>query len=165
MRLMRALALTLLCVVASSARAADDPAAIAKIVGDKFAAACAAGNVAAVLALYRDDARVVYPGAGQSAAGKAELRGMVEATCRKGGGPELKLNGYRAVFVDAKHTTIASLGDWSMAGTGPDGKPTVTPVRATEVLVKDKAGWRYAVDHASVGIPLPPAEAPATPAR
>jgi len=153
---MRALALTLLCVAAASgARAADDPAAIAKTLGDKFAAACGSGNVEAVLTLYRDDARVVYPGAGQSAAGKAELRPMVEATCRKGG-PELKLVGYRAVFIDAKHTAIASLGDWSMAGTGPDGKATVTPVRATEVLVKDKGGWRYAVDHASIGVPPAP---------
>jgi len=148
----RALALTLLCVGAAAARAADDPTAIARGVAEKFASACGAGNVDAVLALYRDDARVVYPGAGEAATNRNELRALVKNTC-VAGEPPLKLLGYRAVWADAAHTVIASLGDWSVSGQGPNGKTLTTPVRATEVLVKTDQGWLYVVDHASIGVP------------
>jgi ketosteroid isomerase-like protein len=146
----RAFLAALLCLAAPLARAADDPVAVARSVGLKFQRACGAGDVDAVLALYRDDARVVYPGAGQTAASKAELRPLVAATC-VATGPKLTLVGYRAVWVDAAHTVVAALGEWSMAATGPDGTPAAVPVRAVEVLVKTEAGWLYAADHASVG--------------
>jgi len=156
----RALLATLLCVVARPAfGAGDDPAAIARSVGERFDAACSAGNVDAVLALYRDDARVVYPGAGQTAVNRGELRAIVAQTCVKGG-PKITLLGYRAVWVDAAHTVVAALGDWSMSGTGSDGTPTTVPLRAVEVLVKTKAGWQYAADHASIGVPPPPPPSP-----
>jgi len=155
----RALAATLLCVVASAARAGDDPSGIAKTVGLKFAAACNAHDVDAVMALYRDDARVVYPGEGETAADKTQLRALVGATCVPNG-PDFKLVGYKSVWVDAAHTTIASLGDWNISGSEPDGRAMVTHVRATEVIVKTPAGWRYVVDHASLGVPHPPAEPP-----
>ena len=145
-----------LSAAASSALAADDPNKIAEEVGAKFAAACGAGKVDQVLALYRDGARVVYPPAGASASTPAELRKLVEATCNAKG-PKLALVGYKAVWADAAHTVIASLGDWSMSAEGADGKPITIPVRATEVLVKTKAGWKYVVDHASVGVPPQPA--------
>jgi len=151
----RALAAAALCLLASAARAADDPVAIARAVGDKFAAACGAGDVKAVLALYRADARVVYPGAGEMASTPQELEKMVASTCKKDG-PKLELVSYKAVWVDASHTAIASLGDWSMTAPGADGKPAKTQVRATEVIVKTKKGWRYVVDHASIGVPPAP---------
>ncbi|HKC51451.1 MAG TPA: DUF4440 domain-containing protein [Myxococcota bacterium] len=161
----RALFAALFCLAASSALAAgEDPAAIARKVGEKFDAACAAGDVNAVLALYQDDARVVYPGAGQTAANKGELRHVVAATCVKGGA-KFTLVGYRAIWIDAAHTVIGALGDWTIAGTGPDGKPMTTPLRATEVLLKTPAGWKYIVDHASIGVPAPAPDAPATDAR
>jgi len=155
----RRAALALLSVgLAVSARAGDDPSAIAKAVGEKFGAACGAGKVEDVLALYRDDARVVYPGAGETATNPAELRKLVTATC-VADGPKFTLVGYKAVWVDKAHTAIASLGEWSMTAPGPDGRPVVTPLRATEVIVKTKGGWKYAVDHASIGVPPPPASA------
>jgi ketosteroid isomerase-like protein len=163
----RVLLATLICVASASASAADDPGAIAKNVGEKFAAACGAANVDAVLALYRADARVVYPGAGETATNPGELRAMVKDTCLKGG-PQFKLLGYRAVWADDAHTVVAALGDWSVVSTGPDGRSMSTPVRATEVLVKTKAGWRYVVDHASVGIPAdnpPPSGSPPPPPK
>ncbi|MFI5315917.1 MAG: YybH family protein [Myxococcota bacterium] len=156
----RALLATLFCVAATAAWAGDDPTAIARSVGEKFGAACGAGNVDAVLALYRKDARVVYPGEGESATDPAALRRMVADTC-KPGGAKLELVGYKAVWIDKAHTAIASLGDWRLNATGPDGKPVATPVRATEVLVKTKGGWMYAVDHASIGV-APPPPAPGT---
>ena len=162
---MRRAALALgLCCAASLAAAADDPTAIAKSVGQKFAAACSAGNVDAVLALYRDDARVVYPGAGETATNRAELRALVRNTC-VAGAPPLVLLGYRAVWADPAHSVVAALGDWSVSGPGPDGKTVTTAVRATEVLVKTAKGWLYVVDHASIGVPPPQPPPPPTPAR
>lgn len=151
----RALALAALLLLASPARAAEDPGAIAKTVGEKFAAACGAGDVKAVLALYRADARVVYPGAGETATNRQELEKVVTSTCKKDG-PKFELVGYEAVWLDASHKAIASLGDWSMTAPGPDGKPAKTQIRATEVIVKTKGGWKYAVDHASIGASPPP---------
>jgi ketosteroid isomerase-like protein len=151
----RALLAAIFCLAAVSAQAADDPTEIAKTVGEKFAAACGAADVTAVLALYRNDARVVYPGAGQSASTREELTKMVTATCSKNG-PRLTLVGYKAVWADNAHTVIASLGDWSLVMVGSDGKQVTTPVRATEVLVKTQKGWKYVVDHASIGVPPAP---------
>ena len=112
-----------LWLVASAAwGAGEDPAVIARIVGEKFAEACGAGDVNSVLALYQDDARVVYPGAGQSATDKAALRHMVVQTCAKGA-PKLELVGYSAVWVGDSKSVIAALGDWKATSTGPDGKP------------------------------------------
>jgi ketosteroid isomerase-like protein len=149
----RAFVAALFCVAASVALAAgEDPAAIARSVGEKFEAACSARDVNSVLALYQDDARVVYPGAGQSATDKTALRHIVAQTCAKGG-PKLALVGYQAVWADEGKTVIAALGDWNATAPGPDGKPVTTPLRATEVLVKTPSGWHYIVDHASFGVP------------
>jgi len=151
----RALLAAVLCLAAVMARAADDPTAIAKTVGEKFAAACGSADVPAVLALYRNDARVVYPGAGESASTREELTKMVTSTCSKNG-PRLTLVGYKATWADNAHTVIASLGEWSLLTVGADGKQVTTPVRATEVLVKTQKGWKYVVDHASIGVPPAP---------
>jgi ketosteroid isomerase-like protein len=79
----------------------------------------------------------------------------VKETC-VANGPKFKLLGYRAVWADAAHSVIAALGDWSVEGVTPDGRAVATPVRATEVLVKTANGWKYVVDHASIGVPPPP---------
>jgi ketosteroid isomerase-like protein len=54
----------LIAVTAGSAR--PTPAADAHALGEAFARAVASGNVDAVLDLYADDARVIYPGQGQA---------------------------------------------------------------------------------------------------
>jgi ketosteroid isomerase-like protein len=152
----RAFLAALFCVAtaAGATAAADDPTAIARSVGERFEAACDAGKIDAVMALYQKDARVVYPGEGQSATEPTQLRRIVGDTC-KPGGPKLKLVGYRAVWIDAAHTVIGALGDWEASGAGPEGQPMTTKLRATEVIVKTKEGWKYAVDHASFGVPAP----------
>jgi ketosteroid isomerase-like protein len=148
----RALLAALFCVAAATAAAEESPVSIARSVGEKFEAACGAGDVDAVMALYQKGARVVYPGEGQSATEPLELRRMVGDTC-KPGGPKFKVVGYRAIWIDAAHTVVGALGDWEASGAGPDGVPMVTKLRATEVLVKTKDGWKYVVDHASFGVP------------
>jgi hypothetical protein len=142
----RAFLAALLCLVGSPARAAgDDPNAIARAVGEKFAAACAAGDVPAVLALYRDDARVVFPGEGQTAVTRAELEKLVAGMCVKGG-PKLVLVGYRAVWADSAHTVVAALGDWRMDATSPEEvrrRPRVRRRRApARPLARDRGGRR-----------------------
>ncbi len=100
-----ALALAL-CLVASRALSAEDPDKIAESIGAKFTAACDAGNVDAVLALYQKDARVVYPGENQSAGDSKELRRVVTETCVKGG-PKFELVSHHAIWLDAAHTVVA----------------------------------------------------------
>ena len=145
----RAALAVLICVAAGMASAGDDPNKVAEEIGAKFTAACDAGNVEAVLALYQSDARVVYPGEGQSAGDPKELRRVVTETCVKGG-PKFELVSHHAIWLDKAHTVAASLNEWKV--TGPDGKPGPA-LRATEVMVKSKDGWKYAVDHASFGVP------------
>ena len=41
---------------------------------------------------------------------------------------------------------------------GPDGKPITARVRTTELLHRSKGKWRYVIDHASIGLPPPPAK-------
>ena len=148
----RAALAILICVAAGAASAADDPNKVAEEIGAKFTAACDAGNVDAVLALYQKDARVVYPGENQSAGDPKELRRVVAETCVKGG-PKFELASHHAIWLDKAHTVVASLNEWKV--TGPEGKPGPA-LRATEVMVKTKDGWKYAVDHASFGVPPEP---------
>jgi ketosteroid isomerase-like protein len=82
----------------------------------------------------------------------------VADTCVKGG-PKLTLVGYRAIWIDDAHTVIGALGDWTMSGNDADGKPMTTPLRATEVIIKTPSGWKYVVDHASIGVPAPAPDA------
>lgn len=138
----------LFCAVARVACA--DPAADAHALGEAFARAVATGDVEAVLALYADDARAVYPGQGQEARGKAALRTMLERDL-----PRLRTLPMRQASSDAfalDETHIVNVGRWEIAA-GP-GRPAMT-IRTSEVLVKEGGGWRYLVDHASVGTPPP----------
>jgi hypothetical protein len=47
---------------------------------------------------------------------------------------------------------------------GPDGKPATFRVRTTEILKRQGDKLVYVVDHASIGLPPPPAATP-PPAR
>jgi uncharacterized protein (TIGR02246 family) len=142
-------------VVALAAPAFADPTADARAHDEAFAKACDAGDVKGVLALYADDAVVVWPGAGQEATGKAAIEKLIPELCNPKNNTKAVLKSLEAMPLGDSH--IAIIGHWEVTGTGPDGKPTTSQVRATEVIAKTDAGWRYVVDHASVG--LPPAKA------
>jgi hypothetical protein len=78
--------LALLAIVAASlsaaaARAGDVPSVIANELSQKFVTACEAGKVSEALALYLDDAVVVFPSEGGRANGKAELAKLLSETC------------------------------------------------------------------------------------
>src|SRR5262249_35330721 len=74
--------LTSLAIVPSLApgvpRAHADAAADGRAVSDAFAKAVAAGDLQAVMALYRDDATVIWPGQGEEAKGKAAIEPLAK---------------------------------------------------------------------------------------
>ena len=152
---MKRLALTgLLAALAAVARAGDVPSAIAHEISQKFVTACEGGKVSEALALYTDDAVVVYPSEGASADGKVELAKVLGDLCEEGLGKSKWLGGSGAWLGPGENTIIAT-GAWETAGVDADGKPVSVIVRTTEVLVKTPDGWKYKLDHASVGVPLP----------
>ena len=120
---------------------------------DAFARACEGGNVDAVLALYTDDAIVVWPGVGQEAKGKAAIEKLATGFCK--GSRDLKLNLRSLDVVPLDDTHAATVGHWEGTSTGSGGRLIITAVRTTEVLVKSGGGWRYVIDHASAGLAPP----------
>lgn len=147
--------LSTMVVLATLARGAlASPADDAKALGDRFKAAVESGSVDAVLALYADDARVIYPGQGAEARGKAALRALLERDLPDMRAGTMTQKSSDAIALDDSH--ILNVGVWEAHGSGPDGRPTTAIVRTTELLVKEGDVWRYVVDHASIGVPPPP---------
>lgn len=155
------LTVALVCAVGGNAHA--DPAADAKALGDKFGAAVAAGDVGAILGLYTDDAWVVYPGEGDEAHGKAAIEAMLKRLIGTMRSTPLVQKSSDAIAIDPTH--IMNVGRWEMTVGEPGHTHRTVTVRTTELLVNDNGTWRYRVDHASVGMPPPPAEKPRGRAR
>src|SRR5438552_2410363 len=142
----------LVCALPALARA--DLSAEVKTHEETFARACAAGDIPAVLALYADDARLVWPDAGEEGRGKADIERLATAFCKHTNDLQLTLASLDAVPIDDTH--VATVAHWEMSATAPDGKKLSAKVRSTEVLVKTGGTWRYLVDHASLGRPPAP---------
>ena len=149
--------------LASTAHAGDVPSALAHELSQKFVTACEAGKVSEALALYLDDAVVVYPSVGARADGKAEIAKVLGDLCEAGLGKSKWLGGRGAWFGTGEKAIVAT-GSWETSGVGPDGKPVSVIVRTTELLVKTPDGWKYQLDHASVGVPPPEPTPPTSPA-
>jgi uncharacterized protein (TIGR02246 family) len=123
---------------------------------EAFAKACAAGDIPGVLALYEDDATVIWPNEGEVAHGKAEIEKLARSLCKSGQpAPKLKSQNSKQLAPDY----IVNVGMWDATATGPDGKPVTSEVRTTEVIHLVDGKWLYTVDHASIGLPPPPAAA------
>jgi ketosteroid isomerase-like protein len=123
---------------------------------EAFSKACGAGDIKAVMALYADDAFVIWPGAGEEARGKAAIEKLATGLCDPKLGTKAVLTSVAAVQLDPTH--IAILGHWDFTQNGPDGKSTTSQIRTSEIIQKGSHGWVYLVDHASIGMP-PPAPA------
>ena len=149
--------IALVMVLAASAFA--DATAEAKKHDEAFAKACGAGDVKAVVALYTDDAFVIWPGVGEEAKGKAGIEKLATNLCDPKLATKPVLKSDVGVQLDPSH--IAIIGQWEVTQNGPDGKPTTSQIRTSEIIVKTAGGWRYLVDHASIGVP--PAEPPKKP--
>jgi len=144
------LALSSVLTVAAHA----DPTSEAKTVTDAFSKAFEACDVPSVLALYEDNAVVIWPGQGEFATGKAAIEKVVKENCSGPSKPSLKevSSDARAVGKDY----IIHIGQLDDTMTGPDGKPMTLRIRTSELLHKSGGKWRYVVDHASAGLPPPP---------
>ena len=134
-----------------------DATAEARAHSEKFAKACEAGDVDAVMALYADDAHVVWPGADQEAQGKPAIEKLAKGLCDPKSEAKFTLKSIDGISLDSDH--IATVGNWEGSFKGPNGKRQVSQVRTTEVLQKAGSGWKYIVDHASIGQPPPKAAA------
>jgi ketosteroid isomerase-like protein len=132
-----------------------DATAEARKHSEKFAKACEAGEIDNVLGLYADDAHVVWPGAGEEAQGKVAVEKLAKDFCDPKTELKLTLKSIDGISIDSDH--IATVGHWEASSKGPDGKKGTAEVRTTEVLVKAGSGWKYIVDHASIGLPPPKA--------
>lgn len=139
-----------LMVTFLAAPAFADATADARAHDEAFGKACAAGDVKGVVALYTDDAHVIWPGAGEEAHDKAGIEKLASGLCT-GKGPAPKLESLVGIPLDADH--VAIVGHWTIAPAG--GKGAATEVRTSEIIAKTPAGWRYVVDHASIGVPAP----------
>jgi uncharacterized protein (TIGR02246 family) len=138
-----------------------DPVADSKTVTDAFSKAFAACDVPSVLALYEDNAVIIWPGQGEFATGKDALEKIIKANCSGPSKPSLKevSSDARAVGKDY----IIHIGQLDDTMTGPDGKPATLRIRTSELLHKSGGKWRYVVDHASAGLPAPDAANGKTP--
>jgi len=76
-----------------------------------------------VLALYEDQATVIWPGLGEVAHGKVEIEKLAATLCKSGQpGPKLKSQNSKQVAPDY----IVNVGMWDLTATGPDGKPVTS---------------------------------------
>ncbi len=151
-RAMICLAAILMC----AGPALADPAAIVKAHSEAFAKAANACDIPAVLKLYENDAVIIWPVEGEVATGKAGIEKVVEEQCSGGAKPSLKLISSDSRAIGKNY--IINVGTWDSTSPGPDGKPMTARVRTTELLHKSGGKWRYVIDHASIGIPPPPAK-------
>ena len=144
----------MLLVAALATTAFGDATTTARAHSEAFGKACNAGDIKAVMALYTDDAFVVWPGAGEEARGKAAIEKLATGLCD----PKLETKAVltSVVGVLLAPTHIASMGHWDFTQNGPDGKPATSQIRTTEIIQKGASGWRYLVDHASIGMAAPP---------
>ncbi len=139
-------------LIAGSAFA--DAKSEATAISQAFARAINAGDVAGILALYADDASVVWPIQGDEAKGEAAIQRLVRATLGRKVHTQAKLERIDAIPLGDKY--IAVVGHWTYSVTTPEGKPKTLPVRSSQVLVKGGDGkWRYLIDHASLGLEPP----------
>ena len=149
--------LVLLCLISVPAFA--DPTSDAKAHSEAFARAANARDTKAVMALYADGARVIWPGQGEEATGKAEIEKMVSkfvAELPK----DAKLTLESQTAIPLGNDYVAIVGNWEETFTDPDGKHQAVSIRTSEIIKQEGGKTLYVVDHASVGLP-PPSPAPA----
>ena len=151
----------LACLILAAAPAFADPAADAKAHSEAFARAMAARDVAAAAALYTDDARVIWPGQGEEANGKAAITKLIAASLKAS--PDSSPVLVSQDVLPLGDGLIAVLGQWKQDVKGPDGKVETLHVRSSEILKKVGGKTLYVVDHASIGVPPPPAGAGVAP--
>jgi uncharacterized protein (TIGR02246 family) len=144
------LAIALLTTTPLFADATSD----ARAHSDAFARAFAARDAKAMLALYADDARCIWPGEGQEAIGRAQIGKLIDGLLKSFPTGTLTLKSQDAMALGPRY--IAVVGQWEQTATTPDGHAVTFHIRTTEVLRKVGTQWLYVIDHVSIGLPPPP---------
>lgn len=122
---------------------ADSPEALAKA----FGAAMSAGDIAAAMELWAEDATIVGAD-GQPVRGRDEIALALGAIVSH----EVKVDIRLAKTFTAGDTALV-LGTLTMSGTGLDGQPFSQESQSTVVYNRDSDGhWRIAID-APWGLP------------
>jgi uncharacterized protein (TIGR02246 family) len=149
-------AICLAIILIRTGLAVADPAAVVKAHSDAFGNAFNSCDVPAALELYEDNAVLIWPGEGEVATGKAAIGKVIKAECASATKSSLQQlsSDSRAIGEDY----IINIGMWDDTMSGPDGKPITARVRTTELLHRSNGKWRYVIDHASIGLPPPPAK-------
>jgi uncharacterized protein (TIGR02246 family) len=138
----------------ASSAAYADALADANAVTGAFSKAFAACDVPAVVAMYEDNATIIWPGQGQFGTGKDAIEKIVKENCSAPSQHSLA-----EVSSDARQVGkdyIIHTGQLDDTTAGPDGKRVILRIRVSELLHKSGGQWRYVVDHASAGLPPPP---------
>ena len=146
----------LVTILVCAGPALADPAAVVKAHSDAFGKAFNSCDIPAVLELYENNAVLIWPGEGEVANGKASIAKVIKSVCAEAAKSSLKQVSSDSHAIGKGY--IINVGMWDDTMPGPDGKPITARVRTTELLHKSNGKWRYMVDHASIGLPPPPAK-------
>ena len=145
---MKPFVLFLLSVVTASAW--GDTATLARAHSEAFAQAMNAQNVEAALALYAENARVIWPGLGDEAYGKKEIRALIASTLKSfPKDSRLMLKSQEAISLGDGY--ISTVSHWEQSYTRDDGTKATAQVRATEIIRVTERASLYVIDHASFG--------------
>jgi len=145
--------LSILCLAAVPALAGPTEDAMAH--SKAFERGVNARDAKAVLALYATDARVIWPGQGEEATGKAEAEKLI-ADLLKQLPKDAKITLKSQTAIPLAGGYIATVGHWTQSFTDPDGKQQTADIRTSEIIKTEKGKTLYVVDHASIGAPPPP---------
>ncbi len=145
----------LIAIALSAGIAWADPEAVVKAHSNAFQKAFNTCDVTAALALYEDNATIIWPGEGEVATGKPGIEKIIKTECVGPAKGSIKQVSSESHAIGKDY--IINIGMWDSTALGPDGKPMTARVRTTELLHKSGGKWRYAIDNASVGLPPPPA--------
>ena len=125
-------------------------ATIARAHSEAFARAMNAQDIDATLALYAEDARVIWPGVGDEAQGKIAIRALIVSTLKSfPKDSRLELKSQDAMALGDGY--IATVSHWEQAYTRDDGTKATVQARATEIIRVNERGSLYVIDHASFG--------------
>jgi uncharacterized protein (TIGR02246 family) len=108
----------------------------------RFAAAFNAGKIDAILALYESEASLV-PQPGRVVQGRDAIRQALLQFLALKGTMQIK-----SVFTVRGPGVALTRGEWTLSGTGPDGKPIQQTGHSVEVLRQQPTGeWLIVLDH------------------
>jgi ketosteroid isomerase-like protein len=123
---------------------------------DAFVKAFNSCDVPAALELCEDSAVLIWPREGEVANDTVEIAKVIKAERSSAAKSSLKQVSSGSNAIGKNY--VINVGTWDDTMPGPDGRVMTARVRTTELLHRAKVKWRYVVDHASTGLPPPPAK-------